>query len=168
MYVCNPGAFSPAQQTPQTIPTNTHPLLTRVLASPQRPLDPGPPPPSPRRSGTSNGHSDGPPSATSTPVVPPAPAGPGAVSGPGDVAEAPPLSERGAVRGLLQPLAEALAVLGGWNLRPPYVCGLDVWLDSPAAGSPGQALIMGVCVMGVRWSHTGVCVHMCAWKGPGH
>lgn len=83
------------------------------------------------------------------------------------MAENPPLSERGAVRGLLQPLAEALAVLGNWNLRPPYVCGLDVWVDSPTAGSPGQAMIMGACGMGVQWAHTCVWVLMGVWKDAG-
>ncbi|EFJ46626.1 hypothetical protein VOLCADRAFT_105376 [Volvox carteri f. nagariensis] len=55
----------------------------------------------------------------------------------------PPVSERGVVRGLLQPLSELVGVLGSMGLRPPYVCGLDVWMDSPEAPVPGQALFMG-------------------------
>ncbi|GLI70489.1 hypothetical protein VaNZ11_015370 [Volvox africanus] len=63
----------------------------------------------------------------------------------------PPVSERGVVRGLLQPLAEMISVLGPMGLRPPYVCGLDVWMDSPEAPGPGQALFM-VPLMCHRWS----------------
>ncbi|GIL42088.1 hypothetical protein Vafri_130 [Volvox africanus] len=64
----------------------------------------------------------------------------------------PPVSERGVVRGLLQPLAEMVSVLGPMGLRPPYVCGLDVWMDSPEAPGPGQALFM-VPLMCHRWSN---------------
>ncbi|GIL74256.1 hypothetical protein Vretimale_1948 [Volvox reticuliferus] len=65
----------------------------------------------------------------------------------------PPVSERGVVRGVLQPLAELVSLLGPMGLRPPYVCGLDVWMDSPEAPGPGQALFM-VPLMCHRWSNS--------------
>ncbi|KAG2499458.1 hypothetical protein HYH03_002405 [Edaphochlamys debaryana] len=79
-----------------------------------------------------------------SPAPPPSPGGPGTSPGsPGaGGGGGPPLSERGAVRGLLQPLAELVALLGGCGLRPPYVAGVDVWLDCPAGAGPGQTMFM--------------------------
>ncbi|GLC45652.1 hypothetical protein PLESTB_001790600 [Pleodorina starrii] len=82
----------------------------------------------------------------STSFSPPGGSGGGGGSG-------PPVSERGVVRGLLQPLSDLVAVLGPMGLRPPYVCGLDVWIDSPEAPAPGQALFM-VPLLCHRWGQS--------------